>query len=235
MQRYFGSLTNNTPLLSEDDVHHITHVMRMKKDDEFEFVSEGELYLCAIDSLKPFSTRIVEKLHEDVELKERVTLLFALAKGDKIDFVIQKATELGAHRIVLFKSQRCVVNFSNEDFQKKVVRFNRIAKEASEQSHRLTIPEILGVVDISSIPDEYKSEVNLIAYEKEAGRIDETMESVKNKSVSIVIGPEGGFTPQEVQLLNKKGFASISLGKRILRCETAAVYALSVIGYLKER
>lgn len=235
MQRYFGNIANQNVILNEDDIHHITHVMRMRVGDEFEFVNDEKLYLCQIKSVQPFTAFIQEQIDADVEIKNRVTLFFALAKGDKIDFVIQKATELGVHRIVLFKCKRCVVDFSNEDFKKKVIRYQKIAKEASEQCHRLIIPEILGVVDIDNIPNELKSDINFIAYEKNAGKIGNVLESIKDKSVSVMIGPEGGFEEKEVNSLLNQGFTSISLGKRILRCETAAVYALSVIAYLMEK
>ena len=235
MQRYFGNIKNNQAILNEDDIHHITHVMRMRAGDEFELVNDGSLYIVLIQSIKPFAAIIKDKVITDVEINKKITLFFALAKGDKIELVIQKATELGVHRIVLFKSRRCIVNLTEEDFSKKLPRYQKIAKEASEQCHRLIVPEIVGVVDINNIPNEYKSDINFIAYEKNAGIIGNVLDDIKNKTVSIMVGPEGGFEEKEVQKLLEEGFTSISLGKRILRCETAAIYALSVIAYLMEK
>ena len=232
MQRYFAKIINNNVQLSPDDLHHITHVMRMRVGDFFEVVDDQKLYVCEITSLNPFSVKMEEK-EEDVEINSHVTLFFALAKGDKIDLVIQKATELGVHRIVLFKSRRCVVNFDNKDISKKLERYQKIAKEASEQCHRLIVPEILGVIDVKDIP-QYKEEVNLLAYEKKAGQTEDFL-SNNPKGVSIVIGSEGGFDEDEVDYLINQGFKTISLGKRILRCETAAIYALSVLGYQLEK
>ena len=121
MQRYFADIDNNSVHLSKDDEHHITHVMRMRVGDQFEVVSSSKLYICEISSLSPLGVKILKEQEEDVELPIPVTLFFALAKGDKIDLVIQKATELGVSHIVLFKSRRCVVNFETKDIPKKLV------------------------------------------------------------------------------------------------------------------
>ena len=108
-------------------------------------------------------------------------------------------------------------------------------KEASEQSHRLVVPEFLGVFNLKNVPSYAFSDLNYIAYEKEAHQPNNCFKGLdKNKSISIMIGPEGGFSEQEVTSLEKLGFIRTSLGKRILRMETAAIYALSVIGYILE-
>ncbi len=237
MQRYFANKVNENIILGDGDVHHLLHVMRAKKGDEIEAVADNKLYACIIDSLSPLVIKVNYEIPTDSELNEDVTLFFALAKGEKIDFVVQKATELGANRIVLLKTERCVVKFDDKTLKHKLERFEKIAKEASEQSHRLRIPEIVGVVDLKNIPSELLSDINLVAYEKEAGSTDSLFSNVnKGKSVSIMIGPEGGFSEEEVNLLTSKyNFRRVSLGKRILRTETAAVYALSVIGALLEK
>lgn len=235
MQRYFADIINNIVHLSKDDEHHITHVMRMRVGEKFEVVSHSKLYICEISSLSPLGVNILLEKEEDVELNKKVTLFFALAKGDKIDLVIQKATELGVSRIVLFKSRRCVVNFEEKDISKKIIRYQKIAKEASEQCHRLFVPEIEIVGDIKNLKSYY-TDVNYIAYEKEAGDTSESFNLPENiNSVSIMIGSEGGFDEDEVDYLLKQGFIKVSLGKRILRCETAAIYALSVLAYKLER
>ena len=237
MQRYFASKKENKIILGDGDVHHLLHVMRNKKGDEIEVVADNKLYACIIKSINPLDIEINYEIPVDSELHNEVTLFFALAKGDKIDFVIQKATELGVHKIVLIKTERCVVKLTQDDFMRKLDRYNKIAKEASEQSHRLRVPEIVGVMDIKNIPSELMRDTNLLAYEKEAGQTSTFLERVTGKgSYSIMIGPEGGFSLSEVELLvNKYGFEPVSLGKRILRTETAAVYALSVIGCLLEK
>ena len=237
MQRYFAKQNNNKVILDDGDVHHLLHVMRSKKGDEIETVIDGKLYSAIVESINPLNIVINYEIPLDSEIKEKITLFFALAKGDKIDFVVQKATELGVSRIVLVKTERCVTKFEEKDISRKLERFNKIAKEASEQSHRLRIPVIEGVVDINNIPDAMLADINLLAYEKEAGSTGNFFDNVKkDKSISVMIGPEGGFSIKEVEMLEKKyNFLPISLGKRILRTETAAVYALSVLGFILEK
>ena len=237
MQRYFANKVNENILLGDGDVHHLLHVMRAKKGDEIEAVADNKLYACIIDSLSPLVIKVNHEIPTDSELNEEITLFFALAKGEKIDFVVQKATELGASKVVLLKTERCVVKFDDKNLSHKLERFEKIAKEASEQSHRLRIPEILGVVDIKNIPSTLLSDINLVAYEKEAGKTASLITNIKSgKSTSIMIGPEGGFSENEIKLLVERyKYIPVSLGKRILRTETAAVYALSVIGALLEK
>ena len=236
MQRYFASVNNNIVTLKDDDVFHLSKVMRAKINDQIEVVDpNGQAYLAIIDSISPLHISIVEPILKNNELQIEVTLYFALAKSDKNEFVIQKATELGASRVVLFQGQRSVVKFSKEDFAKKLPRYMSIAKEASEQCHRERIPEISFISDVKDI---IPSELNLFAYELDAGNTSSFTSVLKEnnyKSLSVIIGPEGGFSEKEANKLLDLGFKNISLGKRILRCETAAVYALSVISCYLEK
>ena len=237
MQRYFASIDNQYFVhLSKEDEHHVCHVMRMKKGDEIEVVDNAHLFLCRIDSFNPLTISVIHEIANDVEIKEDITLLFALTKGDKIDLVLQKATELGVKKVALIESERTVVNYEGKDIDKKLERFKKIMKEASEQSHRLIVPELLGVYNLKNLPSNLLSDLNYVAYEKDANNINEAFQGLeKGKSISILIGPEGGFSEQEINHLTTQGFIRTSLGKRILRAETAAIYALSVIGYLLEK
>lgn len=238
MQRYFANVIDNKVILSKDDEHHVINVMRSRVGDEIEVVSDSNLYLCVINSVKPLEILVKSRLDSN-KTNTNITLFFALAKGEKIDFVIQKATELGAKNIVLVSTKRCVVKLDNDDFNKKLVRYTKIAKESAEQSHRLEIPNILGVYSIDKIPSELLKGNLYVAYEKEKGDTSSFYEELnkmpKDNDVGIIIGPEGGFDPEEIVKLNSKGFKNVSLGNRILRTETAAVYALSVIGFSLER
>ena len=235
MQRYFASYINKEISLSKEDEHHLLRVMRAKLGDEIEIVLEDKLYLAEIASINPLKLSIVTPIDQKSELEGDVTLYFALAKGDKIDFVIQKATELGVKRIVLISMKRCVIQYENKDIAKKLERFNKICKEASQQSHRLVTSVVDGVYALKDINKEMLSDINLVAYEKEASNPSKLIEVEPHKSVSILIGPEGGLEENEVNYLNSIGFQNVSLGRRILRCETAALNALSVIAYLKEK
>ena len=237
MQRYFANIDQNYNVcFSKEDEHHILHVVRMKIADEIEVVDNSKVYLCRIDQINPLKVSIIHEISNDVEIKEDITLLFALTKGDKTDLVLQKATELGVKKIALITSERTVVSYDNKDIEKKLARFSKIMKEASEQSHRVIVPELLGIFNLKNLPKEAFSDINYVAYEKDASKTNEIFEGlVKGKSISILVGPEGGFSEQEINNLTKQGFIRTSLGKRILRAETAAIYALSVLGYLLEK
>ena len=236
MQRYFASIDQNFIVhLSQDDEHHVLHVMRMKKGDEIEVVDRQKVYLCRLDNVNPLIVSVIHEIESDVEINEDVTLLFALTKGDKIDLVLQKATELGVKKVALIESERTVVKYESKDLEKKSLRFQKIMKEASEQSHRSIVPEFLGVFNLKNLPNNVMSKINYVAYEKDASKINAIFKDLKKgQSISILIGPEGGFSEQEIARLVKQGFIRTSLGKRILRAETAAIYALSVLGYLLE-
>ena len=237
MQRYFATLLNQEYIkLEKEDEHHLLHVMRMKKDDEIEVVANNTLFLCRLESVNPLSIYIVHEIKSDVELNVDITLLFALTKGDKTDLVVQKATELGVKKIALIQSERTVVKYEEKDIEKKCARYQKIMKEASEQSHRLIVPALLGVYNLKKLPQEVFSDLNYVAYEKDASDVNRAFAHFdKNKSITILVGPEGGFSEEEISLLVKQGFIRTSLGKRILRAETAAIYALSVLGYLLEK
>ena len=237
MQRYFASVINKQVILNKDDVFHLTKVMRAKIGDNIQVVDENhQAYLAVVKETSPLIIEIQEPILKDNELKADVTLFFGLAKSDKVEFVIQKATELGAKKIVLFQGKRSVVKFSKEDFNRKLPRYLSIAKEAAEQCHREFIPEISFIPSIKEV-NNHLCDLNLFAYELNAGETNgiEGMINEKHNSISVIVGPEGGFDPSEADLLIEFGFKTISLGKRILRCETAAVYALSVLSFLLEK
>ena len=236
MQRYFASIDKDYFVhLNQDDEHHVLHVMRMKKGDEIEVVDNQKLFLCRLDNVNPLIISVIHEIASDVEISEDVTLLFALTKGDKIDLVLQKATELGVKKVALIQSERTVVKYEEKDLEKKAQRFQKIMKEASEQSHRLIVPEFLGVFNLKNLPKSVMSDINYVAYEKDASDVNNAFSNLKRgKSISILIGPEGGFSKQEINNVTSLGFIRTSLGKRILRAETAAIYALSVLGYLLE-
>ena len=237
MQRYFASLIDKEHVkLEPEDEHHLLHVMRMRQGDEIEVVADGVLYLCNIGSTNPLTIYVVHEIETDVELNVDVTLLFALTKGDRTDLVVQKATELGVKRIALIQSERTVVRYEEKDIAKKCARYQKIMKEASEQSHRLIVPEMMGIFNLKKLPKEVFSDLNYVGYEKDASDVNGMFANFdKKKSITILIGPEGGFSEEEINNLVKQGFIRTSLGKRILRAETAAMYALSVIGYLLEK
>lgn len=235
MQRYFAEIFDNRIILSNDDNHHLLNVLRAKVGERIEAVAFGKLFLAEISKLSPLEIKVIEELDDNSELPVKVTLYYCLSKGDKNDFVIQKATELGASKIVLVASKRCVVKYDNKDVEKKISRFTKIAKEAAEQCHRLIVPEVVGPVNVDQIGKICDEDVRFVAYEEESQKSPSFSILGDENSIAMFIGPEGGIDEKEVKLLNDFSFKNISLGNRILRTETAAVFALSVIANSLEK
>jgi len=236
MQRYFvNEDKNNCILFNEQDVFHICKVMRNKINDEIEIVLNAKAYVANIDCLNPLRVHIISEKQENSELKVKLCLFVPLLKSDKAELIIQKATEIGVTNIIFYQSKRSIIHLDQTDFEKKKTRYNSIAKEASEQCHRTIIPSIDGIISLSSI-DSYKCDNNILAYEMMCGNTSSfDNELTKSGSFSLIVGPEGGFDEGEVNLLVEHGFTPVSLGKRILRVETAAIYGLSVISYTLDK
>jgi 16S rRNA (uracil1498-N3)-methyltransferase len=236
MQRYFvDKIENDVVYLTKEQEHHIVKVMRMKEQEQVTCACDGIIYLCEIESLNPLKVVCKERLDENNELEVDVTLLYCLPKGDKLDLVLQKATELGVKEIILVQSERCIAKIKKEDEARKLIRFNTIVKEASEQSKRSVVPIVNKIINYKDI-NKYHFDHSFIAYENEK---DETYFSYlskvnKKESIGILIGSEGGFSLKEVEYAKSNGYTSISLGKRILRSETAVFYALSAISLIIE-
>ena len=237
MQRYFVNQINNRFRLTDGDFHHVKDVMRLKNDEQLICVYENKAYLCKINYLKDdYVLDIIEELNEDKELNKQIILYQALIKNDKFDLIIQKACELGVSHIYPLITSRCVVKINESNINNKLNRYEKIIKEACEQSRRNIRPTMMPCINIQDI-EVADDTLCLIAYEKD-GDYHSFANVLKNidaySRVAIAIGPEGGFAQAEVDALLAKGFKSVSLGKRILRAETAAIYALSVLSYVIE-
>ncbi len=241
MHRFFGAIKKDGLYIEDGAIHHIVDVLRMKVGDMFELVDPENkaVNLVKITKIFPyFDVELVSSINDDSELPNRVVLFYCLAKGDKMDFVVQKATELGADEIVFVYTSRCVFKFGDQAaVTKKFNRFMSIANEASKQSHRISVPAISGIYTIKNIKEKMCT-YNYVAYEEERNNPSLTFNFKKTikkgESIGVLIGPEGGFSKDEIAHLNALGFKNVSLGKRILRTETAVVTALSVIDYLLE-
>lgn len=206
--------------LSSEVTFQLKKVLRVNDGYEFRLVDcVGIPYLCEYKDGKAY---VKSKIDENNELDVDITVILSLIKNDKFDFALQKLTELGVTRIVPYKAKRSVVKEGKGT--NKLDRFRKIVTEASEQSHRNRIPEICDYASFKDLP-KYLSDINILAYEKETNIIND----FKSKSITILIGPEGGFETDEVENFISMGFNSISLGKRILRAETAAIYLTSII------
>ncbi|MBM7554717.1 16S rRNA (uracil(1498)-N(3))-methyltransferase [Thalassobacillus pellis] len=244
MQRYFvdkADWQGDKVTIRGDDVHHISRVMRMDAGDEIICTqSGGKAAVCKIAELTADAVicKVDSLMEESTELPVTVTIVQALGKGDKLETVIQKGTELGADQFIPYQADRSVVKWDRKKAEKKAPRMQKIAKEASEQSHRLKVPSVSGLHSINEIlalSDNY--DVKIFAYEDEAKQEDYHSLSSVMASMSpgmrmiAVIGPEGGFSEKEVRKFYEAGFQSVRLGPRILRMETAPLYLLASISY----
>ena len=223
------------------DVNHICNVLRMKQGERLK-ISDGNnrTYLCEIDSLgrEEVRCRILESELPDTELASRIVLFQGLPKADKMELIVQKAVELGVGAIVPVATKRAVVKLDQKKAAKKVQRWNSISMSACKQSGRSRVPEVAEVVDFQeALRMAGKLDHVLIPYElaenmKETRRVLSSIE--KGQSVGIFIGPEGGFERQEVEAAIEAGAVPVTLGRRILRTETAGLCMLSVLMFQLE-
>lgn len=237
MQRYFAKQDEDQFSLKEEDCFHLIKVMRSQIGDTFELVNEEGVFVMQIDQIRPLSYHPIEKKEKQVS-PFLITLYYCLPKGDKFELVLQKATELGVHKIVGLISSRTIVRLEEKEREKKSVRYQKILKEASEQSHRDTIPIWDGIHDFSYIAN-HTEQVAFIADEDQVGTTTSFYQQLctlqEKPSIAILIGAEGGFSRDEVQFAKQHGFVPVSLGKRILRSETAAIASVAILSFFLER
>lgn len=216
--------------------HHIKDVLRMKEGTIIRLVNEDNEagFASVFYQGKDVGAQVQEIDQNSNDMKVKVTLCIGLIKKEKWDFVLQKCTELGVSCIVPFESNRTVVKSKDEKVSKKMERWNKILLEAAEQCKRNSIPQLVEPIPFKDI-SKWQSELNCVAYE-DAKYVGEKLRDLvyDKSSITIVVGPEGGFDKNEVDTLVESGFHCITLGKRILRAETATTYVLSAIDALME-
>lgn len=237
MQHYFiDKKQENFMIFSNDDSHHILNVMRLKNKDEVVCIYENTKFLCElIIENKNVKAKTIKELEDNSTLPIKVVLFYSMPKGEKFELVLQKATELGVTEIIPVMTRKCIVNIEPKKLPNKMERWNKILKEASEQSRRSTIPLLREPITKEKIKD-YMCETNIIGDERKVIEGTSSMvEHINNaKSISVLVGCEGGFTNDEFEYFKSVGFEGVSFGKRILRSETAAIYALSCIMFMLE-
>lgn len=233
MQRYFKDTNLDIFELSSDDSYHIIKVMRNNIGDKVEVVIDKHLYICEIIQIKDLVT--VQKIREvesDSELPCYVTIAQSLVKEQKMDLILQKSCELGVSEIIPINTTRSIVKLDKKEV-KKVERWNKILKEASEQSKRVIIPKVNGIMDVKDLVKlDYDIKILCTVNELSMSLKKVLSKDLNNLKIMFVIGPEGGFTEMEEKILIDNGFISTSFGKRVLRTETASLYALSIINYI---
>lgn len=224
------------------DVNHIRNVLRMKTGDEL-WISDREkaVYCCTIEALtaEEVLLHILYSQEPEYELPNQITLFQALPKSDKMEWIIQKAVELGAGEIVPVVTKRCVMKLDEKKAEKKVQRWQQISESAAKQSKRIRVPQVHSVMTWKEAL-RYAGEMDLllIPYELAKG-ISETREILRairpGESIAVFIGPEGGFEESEIAQAMEAGAKPITLGKRILRTETAGMTALSILMFQLEQ
>lgn len=238
MYKFFvedNQIENNEIKIMDDDLKHISNVLRMRIGEEILITNKNtaETYKCSIKEINKNEAvcTIIEKEENDTEPSIKVDIFQGIPKSDKMETIIQKSVELGVSKIFPVSMKNCVAKI--KDDIKKQERWQKISEAAAKQSKRNIIPSIEKSVDIKylcSKIDEY--DLVLVAYENEDKKtIKDILKNNKVEKIAIVVGPEGGLTEKEVEELIKCGAKAVSLGKRILRTETAPIAMLSMIMY----
>ena len=220
----------------EEDKKHISNVLRMKPKEKILVTNKStyETYECEIINIdkEKVICNILKKIETDVEPKIKVDIYQGLPKSDKLEYIIQKSVELGVNRIIPVNMEYCISKIKDEE--KKNQRWMKIAEAAAKQSKRNIIPKVEKSVDMNHVYEITKNyDLTLVLYEnEEKTTIKEVLKEEKNiKNIAIIIGSEGGISKKEIEKLQEKGAKIVTLGKRILRTETASVAVLSIIMY----
>lgn len=216
-------------ILEPGDMHHIKKVMRMKDGDEIEVVIDGKLFLCNLKN--NLETIVIKKeLEIPKDFMKYITLVIPVLKEQKMDLILQKATELGVTEIIPVSMKRSMVKIGEKE-GKKLERWNKIMKEASEQSMRNCIPKLQSVTTFSEITKLDGLKIICSTREKENTFKKFLQTSTNYDKLIIVIGPEGGLDIEEENFLQEHKFVPVTLGPRIMRVETVPIYVLSILNY----
>lgn len=235
MSKFFvknNQINNNSINIIGEDINHISNVLRMKKEDELQVCNQetGENYITKITSFtkEKIECEIVKKIDRTIESNVDITLFQGIPKFDKMELIIQKNTEVGVRKIVPVLMERTVVKLDEKTINKKIERWQKISEVAAKQSMRDIIPEIENVIKLKDI-EKQNYDIILVAYENEdKNMLKSELIKLKNEkdsqyNIAIVIGPEGGISSKELEILKNMGAVFVSLGKRILRTETAGI------------
>src|SRR3990167_608564 len=241
MHRFFvnrESIIADHVKITGNDAEQIRKVLRIREGEEIAVLDGlGWEYKVKLTEIKKghVTGEIIFKDFKSEDTKIKIVLGQGIPKGEKMDFIVQKATELGVNEIVPLKLERCIVKIPPLGGLEKIKRWQRIAKESSEQSLRRFIPSINTIYDLRQFCDKYKNtDLKIVFYEEEEKRGLRNLLSGKGevKSISVIVGPEGGLSSEEIEIANSYGFISAGLGQRILRTDTVALTAISIMQFL---
>lgn len=240
MPRFFVKTENicgNLVNIIGDDAFHIARSLRMANGDIITVADgTGYEYACVLRKIRDNACEceIIDKAFGKAESPVDITLYMAYPKGDKLEFVIQKSVELGANRIVPFESSRCIKKPNAEKAEKQGARLSKIAEEAAKQCGRTRLSTVGAPINFDTmLAEAQKNDLALFCYEgEETTSLKEILSKNSNaKSIAVIVGCEGGFSADEAEKAKSAGLISVNLGPRILRCETAPLYALSSISF----
>lgn len=245
MQQYFlpDKVANIGDVFSleKSDHHHLFTVLRAQPGEVVQVVFANQSLMLAEVGEDQATLTVIESLTRQIELPVDVTIAVGLPKGDKLEFIAQKATELGAHELIGFPAKWSVSKLDAKKTSKKTERLQKIVKGAAEQSKRLRIPGVQLLDSIKALTDLFENyDVVLVAYEASAKSDEVSMfakqlAALKNGgSILVIFGSEGGISPEEIAIFTKLGAVPIGLGPRIMRAETAPLYVLSAISFYTE-
>lgn len=233
MQQYFGvSKKDNTLLLNQNDLNHIKTVMRMKENDEIIVVYENKSYICSLN--KDLMSANIKEIFKEYKEKNNFKVYVPLLSEEKMSFILQHGTELGIMEFVVVMYSHCKYKLPKKDFDKKLIRWNKILKEAAEQSYRLEKPKLEKIIEIKDI--ESDANVNILcSLDKNNVKQLTDVLTLDNCSdtMNMVFGPEGGLSNIEEDILVEKGYTKTSLGDDVLRTETVPLMIASIKKYLE--
>ena len=235
-------ISDKTVIISGPDLNHMKNVLRMKPGEEFNVSNgiDGKEYRCAVRTYESdcalCELRFIKE--DNVELGAEIYLFQGLPKADKMELIVQKAVELGVDTVIPVAAKRCVVKLDDKKAAAKIARWQGIAEAAAKQSKRSVVPEVTDVMNFSqAVKKAADMDVRIIPYELAEG-MEKTREIISSlrpgQDIAVFIGPEGGFEDSEIQMAVENGIEPITLGKRILRTETAGMTVLSWIMYQLE-
>lgn len=233
MQQYFATKKEKDILyLNHNDLNHIKNVMRMKENDEIIVVYEDKSYICKLN--KDLLSSRVEKVFKEIKEETKFLVYVPLLNEEKLSFIFKHGTELGITDFVVVEYDHCKYKLPKKDYEKKLTRWNKIIKEASEQSYRINKPSLEKIISSKDIDSICNVNMMCSLDKTDVKSICKVLTTDNcNDTISLVFGPEGGLSPKEEELLSNKGFVKTSLGEEVLRTETVPLMIASIIKYLK--
>lgn len=233
MQQYFGvSKKDNNIMLNTNDLNHIKNVMRMKENDKIIVVYDDKSYICSLN--KDLMSASINEIFKEYKEKNNFRVYVPLLNEEKMSFILQHGTELGITEFVVVMYSHCKYKLPKKDFDKKLQRWNKILKEATEQSYRLVKPTLENIIEIKDVKGDASVNILCSLDKNNIKRLTDILTlSNCSDTMNIVFGPEGGLSNIEEDILVEKGYTKTSLGDDILRTETVPLMIASVKKYLE--